>query len=107
MAGLRAFDGTERFDTNVPFKLNRAVIQKGRERLLVYYWFEQKGRKIAWDFKAKYMLMKDGVLTGRTDGALVRLTTPILPGESDDLADARLREMLALVLEPLPNFVPN
>ena len=32
--------------------LNRAVIQKGLERQLVYYWFEGRGRRITNDFAA-------------------------------------------------------
>ena len=106
MAGLRAFDGTERFDTNVPFKLNRAVIQKGRERLLVYYWFEQHGRKIAWDYAAKFNLIWDGVLYGRTDGALVRFITPIGEDENDAAAEARLDEFVKDILPVMPEYLP-
>ena len=57
-----------------PFQINRAIIQKGESRMMVYYWFEQKGRRVAWDIAAKFYLMVDGITTGRTDGGLVRLT---------------------------------
>jgi EpsI family protein len=90
-----------------PFNLNRAIIQKGEFRMMVYYWFEQKGRKIAWDFAAKGYLLIDGVTTGRTDGGLVRLTTLIQPSETDAEAEARLRDVLVGVLAPLPRFVPT
>ena len=89
-----------------PFEVNRAIIQKGQTRMLVYYWFE-KGRKIAWDFAAKYWLMMDGITTGRTDGALVRLTTAIMPDETDEDANARVFDMLQQVVEPLPKFIPT
>jgi exosortase D (VPLPA-CTERM-specific) len=36
------------------FTLNRAVIQKGLERQLVYYWFEGRGRRLTNDFAAKF-----------------------------------------------------
>jgi EpsI family protein len=49
----------------VPFNINRAIIQKGKTRMMVYYWFEQQGRKVAWDFAAKFYLMVDGITTGR------------------------------------------
>ncbi|MCR9140427.1 MAG: EpsI family protein, partial [Alphaproteobacteria bacterium] len=90
-----------------PFRVNRAIIQKGETRMMVYYWFQQKQRRIAWDFAAKYWLMVDGIRTGRTDGALVRLTTPIIPGESDAVAEERLLDMLNELLMPLPRFVPE
>ena len=94
-------------NTDRPFNINRAIIQKGEDRMMVYYWFEQKGRKIAWDISAKYWLMHDGVRTGRTDGALVRLTTPILRGEEDATAEARLLEMLKQITPVLPRFIPD
>ena len=90
-----------------PFLVNRAIIQKGPTRMMVYYWFDQKGRKIAWDFSAKFWLMVDGITTGRTDGALVRLTTAVVPGETDAQADARLMEVLREVVGPLPQFLPT
>ncbi len=35
------------------FELNRAVIQKGLDKQLVYYWFEQRGKRITNDFAAR------------------------------------------------------
>ena len=107
IAWLERSDMTETMNWPTSFEINRAIIQKGPTRMMVYYWFEQKGRKIAWDFEAKYWLMVDGIRTGRTDGALVRLTTAIRPGETDADADARLREMLDGVMVPLPRFIPE
>ena len=107
IAWLERSDLTDVMNWDRPFLVNRAIIQKGHTRMMVYYWFEQKGRKIAWDFSAKYWLMVDGVLTGRTDGALVRLTTAILPGEEDADADKRMMDMLREVVEPLPRFIPE
>ena len=75
--------------------------------MMVYYWFEQKGRKIAWDFAAKFYLVWDGIQTGRTDGAIVRLNTLIAPGETDEQAAARLDEMVQAVMPKLGRFIPN
>ncbi|MEL6643259.1 MAG: VPLPA-CTERM-specific exosortase XrtD [Pseudomonadota bacterium] len=90
-----------------PFRINRAVIQRGEQRMMVYYWFEQKGRRIAWDFAAKAQLVVDGVRTGRTDGALVRLTTAIATGEAPAAAEARLRDFVADLMGPLLRFIPG
>ena len=106
IAWLERTDMTAEMGWDTPFNINRAIIQKGETRMMVYYWFDQKGRKIAWDMAAKYWLMMDGIATGRTDGALVRLTTPILPGESDMDADVRLRDVMKSLIEPLPRFIP-
>lgn len=89
------------------FNINRAIIQKGDTRMLVYYWFDQKGRKVAWDVAAKFYLIYDGLSTGRTDGALVRLTTLITPGESDKDAEDRLNDVLRDTVDTLPKFIPT
>ena len=106
IAWLERTDIAAEMNSATPFNINRAIIQRGESRMLVYYWFEQKGRRVAWDFAAKFWLLADGVRTGRTDGGLVRLTTPIAPGETDAEAEARLKSMLNDVMKPLPRFVP-
>lgn len=107
IAWLERVDIAQQMDSTSPFQINRVVIQKGEARMMVYYWFQQKDRRIAWDFAAKYWLMVDGITTGRTDGALVRLTTAIAPGESDATAEARLQEVLGGIMPSLPRFIPE
>ena len=89
------------------FELNRAVIQKGLSRQLVYYWFEQRGRRMTNDYAAKATVVYDSLTMGRTDGALVRFTTPIGEGESEAEADARIQALMADVLPRLPRFIPE
>jgi len=107
IAWLERSDLTEAVASDTPFNVNRAIIQKGETRMMVYYWFEQKGRKIAWDMEAKFWLLVDGIRTGRTDGALVRLTTAILPDETDAQAEERLMKMLQNSISILPRFIPQ
>lgn len=106
IAWLERSDVTEQVASDAPFYVNRAIVQKGETRMMVYYWFDQKGRKIAWDMEAKFWLLVDGIRTGRTDGALVRLTTPILRDETDAEAESRLIEMLQGTIDVLPRFIP-
>ena len=89
------------------FNINRAVIQKGEARMMAYYWFAQHGRHVAWDFAAKMLLLWDGLTIGRTDGALVRLITPIARDETEDQAEERLRDMFLETVAVLPRFVPE
>lgn len=107
IAWLERTDIAEQMNFTTPFNINKAIIQKGEIRMMVYYWFEQKGRKVAWDFGAKLLLMYDGVTTGRKDGAIVRLTTLIAENESDDDAAARLDDMVQSVMPVLPRFIPG
>ncbi|TNC74802.1 VPLPA-CTERM-specific exosortase XrtD [Rubellimicrobium roseum] len=89
------------------FTLNRAVIQKGMSKQLVYYWFEQRGKRMTNDYLAKASVVWDSLTMGRTDGAMVRFVTPILENESEADADARLQRMMADALPRLPSFVPE
>lgn len=98
---------TEADGSNVSVPVNRAIIQKGLSQQLVYYWFEQRGRRLTNDYVAKAMTVFDAVTRGRTDGALVRLITPIAPGESVNVADDRLRAFMDSSIDVLPEFVPK
>ena len=89
------------------FTVNRAVIQKGVTKQLVYYWFEQRGKRMTNDYLAKVSVVWDSLTMGRTDGALVRFVTPINPGEAEGDADARLQRMMAQVLQKLPRYIPE
>lgn len=89
------------------FNINRAIVQKSEIRMMVFYWFEQKGRRVAWDFAAKMWLIADGVRTGRTDGGLVRLTTIIEKTETDTEAEARLMDILISLQSDVPQFMPK
>lgn len=88
-------------------KVNRAIIQLGLQRQLVYFWFEQRGKQITNDFEAKFVSMWDTFSEGRSDGGLVRIVTPIAPGEDVDKADDRLQSFLDGVVPMLPEYFPG
>jgi exosortase D (VPLPA-CTERM-specific) len=90
-----------------PFTMNRAIIQKGLDRMVVYYWYDQQGVRTASSYYAKLLMTFSKVRTGRSDGAIVRLITPIGQGESDAQAEGRLKAALRAVAEPLPHFLPG
>ncbi|MGP0083220.1 MAG: VPLPA-CTERM-specific exosortase XrtD [Steroidobacteraceae bacterium] len=87
--------------------LNRVIIQKGSVKELVYYWFDERGRKIANEFWAKFYLLADAIVKNRTDGALVRLTTQVLPGETERDADQRLQTFMQDAVPRLSAFLPS
>ena len=107
IAWLERTDIGPALEVETPYEINRAIIQKGKHRMMVYYWFDQKGRKIAWDFTAKFWLMVDGITAGRTDGALVRLTTVVRPDETEAEAETRLMDITRQLQHHLPRFIPS
>ncbi|SLN54376.1 Transmembrane exosortase (Exosortase_EpsH) [Roseovarius albus] len=88
------------------FTLNEVVIQKGVQRMLAYYWYDQNSTRTASMYQAKLQLMLGKFASGRNDSAIVRLITPIREGEGVDSARLRLNDMLEEVVKPLQRFVP-
>jgi exosortase D (VPLPA-CTERM-specific) len=95
------------FDSAGPdYPYNRVIIQKGSNRDLVYYWFDERGRAVANEYWAKWYLLVDSIVKNRTDGALIRLTTPIGQTESEAGADRRLQLFMQAALPHLADFLP-
>lgn len=90
-----------------PLTVNRTVIRHGDNRQLVYYWFQQRGRVITNEYLVKWYLMWDAITRQRTDGALVRLITPLTVDEAEGAADRRLTAFAVEMSRILPQYVPN
>lgn len=88
-------------------KVNRLVIQKGPSRQLVYYWFDQRGRLITNEYLAKWYLFQDSLTQQRTDGALVRLVTPVVNNGDIAEADARLQTFIREAYPLLGDYIPK
>ena len=91
----------------VTFPLNRVVIARDNSKQLVYYWFVQRGRNIANEYWSKWYLFVDAVMKNRTDGALVRLVTPIYASESEHAADERLQSFIDELEPRLRAYLPT
>ena len=83
------------------------MIQKGESRQLVYYWFQQRGRDLWSEYLVKWFIFWDALTRNRTDGALVRLTTALAPGEDLAEADERLTTFAALARMELERYIPG
>jgi exosortase D (VPLPA-CTERM-specific) len=77
-----------------PFRLNRALVTNNDQRLLIYYWVEARGGQYLDPRGLKYGNLWASVVDGRSDGGLVRLTTPIRPGVAVAEAEARLVDFM-------------
>ena len=90
-----------------PFLANRYIIGKGAERQLVLYWYWAHDRAVASEYLAKFYLVADSIRMNRSDGSLVRVTTPLRSGESADAALDRLLAFAGKVVPVLNGFVPR
>jgi len=86
---------------------SRAVIQKGEQKLLMYYWFQQRERRTASEFSMKYYLLVDSLSKSRSDGALVRIYTPITGENGEAQAEARLLGFAKDVLPRVNGYLPR
>ncbi len=82
--------------------VNRVIIEKGLDRQMVVYWYQDRGRVVASEYEAKAFLIWDAMTRNRTDGALVRLTTPV---RGDD--EAAFQHALAFLRDAWPLLRPH
>jgi EpsI family protein len=92
---------------HTPFEANRYVIAKGSERQLVLYWYWAHDRAVASEYWAKFYLVADSIRLSRSDGSLVRVTTPMVEGENDNVAQERLLAFAANVIPIINQYVPR
>lgn len=85
-----------------PRPINHLIIGQGLDRVSVLYWYQGRGRVEANEYLDRLQLVLDGLAHQRTDGALVRLTSPMLPGDDQGLAaQTQMAEALIPALERL------
>ncbi|MCC6536709.1 MAG: EpsI family protein [Bryobacterales bacterium] len=56
--------------------VNKYSIQYSGKRMLMFYWYQSADRIVADEYRAKVLLARDTLLTGRTAGSIVRFTLP-------------------------------
>lgn len=61
---------------------------------------------MANEYIKKWMLFKDALFLNRTDGSLVRVTTPVLPDESVMDADQRAQRFIRSSRNQLSQLLP-
>ncbi|HKU25648.1 MAG TPA: EpsI family protein [Candidatus Sulfotelmatobacter sp.] len=90
-----------------PFPVNRYVISKQDARQIVLYWFWAHNRGLASEYWNKYYLVADSIKMNRSDGSLIRITSPILPGETVEAAQQRISPFVNSVLPLLDDYIPR
>lgn len=78
-----------------PLTVNRYLIQKDREMQVVLYWYHAQGTPIAGEIPAKIEMVRSAIFRSRTDGALVRVSSPV-SGSVDDTTERLVRYVQAL-----------
>ena len=90
-----------------PHSVGEYIISNGDDKRFVIYWYQAHGRSIANEYKAKAYMVIDALRLNRTDGALVRVITPIESREGTTVARTRAELFTAQFAPLLPRFIPN
>jgi EpsI family protein len=89
------------------YKVGEYVIGNGDIKQFVIYWYQAHGRSIPNEYVAKGFMVADAIRMNRTDGALVRVITQVMPSESLESARERAVRFTQQMAPNLPRFIPN
>jgi EpsI family protein len=88
-----------------PFEVNRYLVENGKDRAVMIYWYQGRGRTMASEYWGKVYTVIDSVKRRRSDGAMVRVMASI--GNSEESAQKSVVELASQAAAELPAFVPN
>ena len=89
------------------YKVGEYVISNGETKQFVIYWYQAHGRSVPNEYLAKLYMVTDAIRTNRTDGALVRVITPVRPNEPLEVAEDRATHFTQQMAPYLPRFIPD
>lgn len=88
-------------------EVNRYLIQKGEDRQVALYWYQGRGRTVASEYWSKAFLVWDAASRNRTDGALVRVLSPVARGATPADAERVAAAFAARVFPMLAAYIPE
>jgi EpsI family protein len=83
------------------------LTKKSDEKRFVLFWYDSRGHAFASDLRNRIELIKNFALHGRTDGAVIRLATPVSEFESVDAAKERLISFSQHLYPELAQILPK
>jgi EpsI family protein len=89
------------------YRVGEYLISNGETKQFVIYWYQAHGRSVPNEYVAKLYMVTDAIRTNRTDGALVRVITQVLPGEPLEAAEDRAIHFTRQMTPYLPRFIPD
>ena len=90
-----------------PFKVRRLLLDKPGQRLLAFYWFQQRGRVITNEYMNKVYLAVDSITQQRTDGALIRVELLLNEDESVEHGQQILESFIKNFSTRLKPYIPE
>ena len=88
-------------------RVKRALMEKGDAWEISYYWFPQRNRVLTSLYQLKLFAFWDALTKHRTDGALVRVITPVYENEKVEKAEKRLQDFIKVMIPVLMEYLPS
>jgi EpsI family protein len=85
--------------------VNKFVMGKGLDRQLFLFWYYGRGRIYASEYLNKMYRIWDGLTKNRTDGALVRVNSPVI-GNTEDVLKTQC-DFIKLFFPLLKEYIPD
>jgi EpsI family protein len=92
---------------NMPISANWMLTQSGQHRVLVLYWFQVGEKTFGGEFEKRLIQIRNAIFLGRSDGAVVRLATPLTNSDTLDEAKNRLAAFAAEFHPRLRGVLPQ
>src|SRR5438105_979205 len=92
-------------DGGLAFEANKYVVQNGKDRAVMIYWYQGRGRITPNEYWGKIYTVLDSVRRRRSDGAMVRVMAPI--EKSEEISQRAAVELASQAASRLAAFVPN
>ncbi|HEY0544312.1 MAG TPA: EpsI family protein [Pyrinomonadaceae bacterium] len=92
-------------DGSRAFEANRYLVQNGNHKEILIYWYQGRGRAVASEYWDKLYTVVDSARRRRSDGAMVRLMTPV--AESEQSALELTTDLAGQMSATLPAYVPD
>jgi len=86
--------------------VNNILLQNGHEKLVMFYWYQGRGRFMISEYAQKIYLVTDSITKHRTDEAFVRILAPVTNGNEEETV-RYLRDFTTLILPLLQEYIPS
>jgi EpsI family protein len=87
-------------------EVNHYLVANRDARSDVMYWYQSRDRVVASEYKAKFYVMADAIRLNRTDTALVRVTTPVAGGRTEQALNDNI-EFIRASFQIVRGYLPN
>lgn len=86
--------------------VNNILLEKGHEKIVMFYWYQGRGRFVTSEYVQKIYLVIDSITKHRTDEAFVRLLSPVTSGTEEETVKF-LNDFARLLLPLLHEYIPS